>query len=86
MSHVEPKLTCAHPSLGVVIVDVDCTSSKGKPVCSTHNVRGYPTMKYFNAETGEELVVSDPPHTNIFMLTTCSPTFVNSQCYARDIE
>mmetsp|Transcript_15469 Transcript_15469/g.35354 ORF Transcript_15469/g.35354 Transcript_15469/m.35354 type:complete len:287 (+) Transcript_15469:64-924(+) len=40
-----------HP--GVVIVDVDCTSSKGKPVCSTHNVRGYPTMKYFNAETGK---------------------------------
>jgi len=30
-----------------LIADVDCTA-EGKPLCSTHGVRGYPTIKYGN--------------------------------------
>jgi hypothetical protein len=41
-----------HPS--VLIGDVDCTTDGGKPVCEEYEVRGYPTIKYFTAETGEK--------------------------------
>jgi len=41
-------------SKSVVIGDVDCTTDEGKPVCEAHSVRGYPTIKYFNSETGED--------------------------------
>jgi len=41
-------------SSSVVIVDVDCTSDEGKPVCNRNGVSGYPTIKYFTAETGKE--------------------------------
>jgi hypothetical protein len=37
----------------VVIGDVDCTSDGGKEVCNDAGVKGYPTIKYFTAETGE---------------------------------
>jgi len=39
----------------VVIGDVDCTAD-GKSLCEKHNVRGYPTIKYFNPpdEEGED--------------------------------
>jgi hypothetical protein len=39
----------------VVIADVDCTAA-GKPVCEKYNVKGYPTIKYFNPpdEEGED--------------------------------
>ena len=36
-------------SSSVVIGDADCTAS-GKDLCEEHEVRGYPTIKYFNAE------------------------------------
>ena len=39
-----------HPS--VLIGDVDCTVHKD--LCSRFGVSGYPTIKYFTAETGEE--------------------------------
>jgi len=38
-------------SSSVVIGDADCTSS-GKELCEEHEVRGYPTIKYFTADTG----------------------------------
>jgi len=34
-------------SKSVVIADVDCTSDEGKPVCDAHEVKGYPTLKYW---------------------------------------
>ena len=37
----------------VVIGDADCTAS-GKELCDEFEVRGYPTIKYFSAETGEK--------------------------------
>jgi len=40
-------------SKSVVIGDVDCTSDAAKDICEKHGVRGYPTVKYFTAETGE---------------------------------
>ena len=41
-------------SSSVLIGDVDCTSDGGKEVCNEAGVKGYPTIKYFTAETGEE--------------------------------
>mmetsp|Transcript_4240 Transcript_4240/g.10817 ORF Transcript_4240/g.10817 Transcript_4240/m.10817 type:complete len:144 (+) Transcript_4240:342-773(+) len=41
-------------SSSVVIGDVDCTSDGGKPLCDAQEVRGYPTVMYFNGETGEK--------------------------------
>jgi len=38
-------------SSSVVIGDADCTAS-GKDLCEEYEVRGYPTIKYFNGETG----------------------------------
>jgi len=38
-------------SSSVVIGDADCTAS-GKDLCEEFEVRGYPTIKYFNGETG----------------------------------
>ena len=36
-------------SSSVVIGDADCTAS-GKSLCDANDVRGYPTIKYYNAE------------------------------------
>jgi len=38
-------------STSVLIGDADCTAS-GKELCEEHDVRGYPTIKYFTGETG----------------------------------
>ena len=38
-------------SNSVVIGDADCTGS-AKELCETHNIRGYPTIKYFTSESG----------------------------------
>ena len=38
-------------SSSVLIGDADCTAS-GKELCNDNDVRGYPTIKYFNGETG----------------------------------
>jgi protein disulfide-isomerase A6 len=38
-------------SASVLIGDADCTAS-GKELCDQNEVRGYPTIKYFSAETG----------------------------------
>jgi len=38
-------------SSSVVIGDADCTAS-GKDLCEEHDVKGYPTIKYFTGETG----------------------------------
>jgi len=47
------KLGAAHAgSSSVVIGDVDCTSDEGQSVCSDNGVEGYPTIKYFTADTG----------------------------------
>jgi len=40
-------------STSVLIGDVDCTTDEGKEACSRFEVRGYPTIKYFTAETGK---------------------------------
>jgi len=39
-------------STSVIVADVDCTAD-GKDVCSDQGVSGYPTIKYFTAETGK---------------------------------
>ena len=39
-------------SPNVLILDVDCTSDAGKAVCEAVEVKGYPTIKYFNETTG----------------------------------
>ena len=36
-------------SSSVIIGDADCTAS-GKSLCDANDVRGYPTIKYFNSE------------------------------------
>jgi hypothetical protein len=38
-------------SNSVVIGDVDCTVHQD--LCGKHDVKGYPTIKYYNAETGK---------------------------------
>eukprot|EP00999_Lentomonas_sp_LEN2_P003002 NODE_859_length_1152_cov_70.175610_g817_i0.p1 GENE.NODE_859_length_1152_cov_70.175610_g817_i0~~NODE_859_length_1152_cov_70.175610_g817_i0.p1 ORF type:complete len:143 (-),score=38.78 NODE_859_length_1152_cov_70.175610_g817_i0:514-942(-) len=38
-------------SSSVVVADVDCTIEKD--LCQKHEVRGYPTIKYYNDETGK---------------------------------
>lgn len=40
-------------STSVLVADVDCTSDGGKDVCEKNDVSGYPTIKYFTAETGK---------------------------------
>ena len=37
-------------SNSVIIADVDCTVEAD--LCGQHDVKGYPTIKYYNAETG----------------------------------
>mmetsp|Transcript_73964 Transcript_73964/g.171592 ORF Transcript_73964/g.171592 Transcript_73964/m.171592 type:complete len:149 (+) Transcript_73964:249-695(+) len=41
-------------STSVLIGDVDCTSDEGQSVCNDNGVSGYPTIKYFTAETGKK--------------------------------
>eukprot|EP00450_Noctiluca_scintillans_P009823 CAMPEP_0194487504 /NCGR_PEP_ID=MMETSP0253-20130528/7763_1 /TAXON_ID=2966 /ORGANISM="Noctiluca scintillans" /LENGTH=75 /DNA_ID=CAMNT_0039327735 /DNA_START=66 /DNA_END=289 /DNA_ORIENTATION=- len=48
------KLGETHAGSSVLIGDVDCTSDEGKEACTNNGVRGYPTIKYFTAETGKE--------------------------------
>ena len=38
-------------STSVVIGDADCTAS-GKELCDANDVKGYPTIKYYNTDTG----------------------------------
>lgn len=45
--------TAYQGSSSVVIGDVDCTSG-GEKVCNDIGVEGYPTIKYFTAETGKK--------------------------------
>jgi protein disulfide-isomerase A6 len=40
-------------SSSVVVGDVDCTAG-GESVCTEQGVSGYPTIKYFTAETGKK--------------------------------
>jgi len=39
-------------SSSVIVADVDCTVEQD--LCSDYDVRGYPTIKYFTAETAEK--------------------------------
>ena len=39
-------------SSSVLIGDADCTVEQ--ELCSKYGVRGYPTVKYFTAETGDQ--------------------------------
>merc|ERR1712217_486017 len=41
---------------------VDCTTDTGEILCQDHDIRGYPTLKYFNAETGKAGKEWDPPN------------------------
>jgi len=36
----------------VVIGNVDCTADDAKEICQNHDVKGYPTIKYFTSGTG----------------------------------
>jgi len=48
------KLGESYAGSSVLIGDVDCTSDEGKEACNNNGVRGYPTIKYFTAETGKQ--------------------------------
>jgi len=37
-----------------LIADVDCTQDDGKKLCEKFGVQGYPTIKYFSKDTGDE--------------------------------
>merc|ERR1712242_484752 len=37
-----------------LIADVDCTVDDGKKLCEKFGVQGYPTIKYFSKDTGDE--------------------------------
>ena len=39
-------------SSSVLIADVDCTVEQ--ELCQKHGIQGYPTIKYYNAETGND--------------------------------
>ena len=39
-------------SSSVIVADVDCTVESS--LCSDYDVKGYPTIKYFTAETAEK--------------------------------
>mmetsp|Transcript_34062 Transcript_34062/g.79712 ORF Transcript_34062/g.79712 Transcript_34062/m.79712 type:complete len:146 (-) Transcript_34062:209-646(-) len=41
-------------SKSVVIGDADCTTDDAKALCNRMGVSGYPTIKYWNADTGKE--------------------------------
>jgi len=41
-------------SASVLIGDVDCTAEGGDTLCSENGVSGYPTIKYFTAESGRK--------------------------------
>jgi|TARA_E500000178_G_C16688555_1_gene602620 protein disulfide-isomerase A6 len=45
------KLGAQYEGSSVVIGDADCT--KEQELCSEYGVQGYPTIKYFTAETGK---------------------------------
>ncbi len=38
----------------MLIGDVDCTADESKSVCDENGVKGFPTLKYYTAETGDE--------------------------------
>jgi protein disulfide-isomerase A6 len=46
------QLAEAYEGSSVLVGDVDCTVEKD--LCSEKGVQGYPTIKYYTAETGEE--------------------------------
>ena len=46
------KLGSAYEGSSVIIGDADCT--KEQELCSEYGVQGYPTIKYFTAETGKD--------------------------------
>ena len=46
------KLGDIYADSSVVIADADCTVHTD--LCSDHEVRGYPTIKYFTAESGKK--------------------------------
>lgn len=37
-----------------MIADVDCTTDEGKPLCEKYGVQGYPTIKYWTKESGDD--------------------------------
>lgn len=37
-----------------MIADVDCTQDDGKKLCEKYGVQGYPTIKYFSKDTGDD--------------------------------
>lgn len=41
-----------HPH--VVVADVDCTTEMNKPFCVKKRITGYPTMRYWTLESGQE--------------------------------
>lgn len=48
------KLATKADSSTVTIADVDCTTPEGESVCQRFEVRGYPTIKYFNDKSGKK--------------------------------
>ena len=38
----------------VVVADVDCTIAESKPLCGDYGVKGFPTIKYWNADSEEQ--------------------------------
>jgi hypothetical protein len=70
----------------VLIADVDCTSSGGRPLCTKYNVDSYPTLKYGDPSLSENTMMDDyeGPRDYDSLLSfvmaelepSCSPEFV----------
>lgn len=66
----------------VLIADVDCTSTDGRPLCTHFDVEGYPTLKYGDPSNmelydGQRDYDALSSHVLDQLAPSCSPEFLN---------
>jgi len=76
----------------VLIGDVDCTLDGNKQLCEDHDVKGYPTIKYYNPGDRDGVVYEGDrslPELKKFVKTLgppCSPTHLNKCTAEQKVE